>query len=444
MEEAPENTTVFPDDSRPLWKRGYLLKLNFITLSMVLFSSANGYDGSIMGGLLALPYWNQFMHHPSGAYLGWIPAIYWIGNFIGFPIAAWVANRYGRKIGIYLGFSFLLLGVVMQTAAQNEATFTYSRLFIGFASAWLGNAAPLLINEIAHPKKRSIANARFMVGWYFGGTLCSWVVFACRDIASDWCWRIPVLIQITLPVMALPGFVMAPESPRWLISVGRVEQATEILSTQHAGGNKNDPLVHEIQAAINEKKEACTNASYADMFKTPGNRHRLFISVTLGVFSQWAGNGIVSYYLPLILNSIGITSTTYQTLISSCLNVWNLLWDIAAATSVDKLGRRFLFLTSASIMLVSFIVITGLSTTFAQTESAVFGLVVIPFLFIIFTGYDIAMTPFLTAYPCEIWSFTQRSRGLTVTWCSSVVALFLNTFANAIALEAIQWRYYFV
>lgn len=152
----------------------------------------------------------------------------------------------------------------------------------------------------------------------------------------------------------------------------------------------------------------------------------------------------MSYYLPLILNSIGVTSTTNQTLISACLNVWNLLWAIAAATSVDKLGRRFLFLTSSSIMLVSFIVITGLSATFAQTGTAVVGLVVIPFLFIFFAGYDIAMTPFLTAYPCEIWPFTQRSRGLTVTWCSSVVALFLNTFANPIALEAIQWRYYIV
>ncbi|CCF47558.1 hypothetical protein CH063_15905, partial [Colletotrichum higginsianum] len=77
MEKAPGNTIVSPAHDRPLWRRGYLLKLNFITLSMVLFSSANGYDGSIMGGLLALPFWNQFMHHPSGAYLGWISAIYW-------------------------------------------------------------------------------------------------------------------------------------------------------------------------------------------------------------------------------------------------------------------------------------------------------------------------------------------------------------------------------
>lgn len=118
-----------------------------------------------MGGLLALNTWNTFMDFPTGAYLGWIGAIYWLGNGVAFPVAAWVSNRWGRKPGIYLGYLFLILGVGMQTAAQNEKTFTISRLFIGIAASWLGNAAPLLINEIAHPKQRSIANALFMVGW---------------------------------------------------------------------------------------------------------------------------------------------------------------------------------------------------------------------------------------------------------------------------------------
>lgn len=50
----------------------------------------------------------------------------------------------------------------------------------------------------------------------------------------------------------------------------------------------------------------------------------------------------------------------------------------------------------------------------------------------------------MTAYPCEIWQYSLRSRGLTVAWCSSVVGIFFNTFVNAIALEAIHWKYYIV
>lgn len=53
-------------------------------------------------------------------------------------------------------------------------------------------------------------------------------------------------------------------------------------------------------------------------------------------------------------------------------------------------------------------------------------------------------TPLLTSYSCEIWQFSLRSRGLAVTWVSAFCALFFNVFINAIALEAIAWRYYIV
>jgi MFS family permease len=149
--------------------------------------------------------------------------------------------------------------------------------------------------------------------------------------------------------------------------------------------------MREIETTITAEKEATASASYLDMVKTPGNRHRLFISVSLGIFGQWAGNGVVSYYLPLVLDSVGVKSVTDQTLISACLNVWNLIWAVAAAFSVDRLGRRMLFLASAVIMLISFIIVTGLSATFAQTASSSVGLAVIPFLFTFFMGYDIAL-----------------------------------------------------
>ncbi|EEY15272.1 sugar transporter [Verticillium alfalfae VaMs.102] len=366
-----------PKNDKPWWKQRHLIRLNWHIISLVMFSSANGYDGSVMSGILALDTWN----------------------------------------------------IGLQAGAPNEKTFTLSRLVIGLASGWLGNSSPLLVNEIAHPKQRSIANALYMCG-------------------CDWSWRIPVLLQALIPLLALPGFLMSPESPRWLISVGRVDEAADLLAKHHAGGNRDDPLVvyqlSEIETTITAEKEASSSASYADMVKTPGNRHRLFISVTLGFFAQWAGNGVVSYYLPLVLDSVGVKTVTEQTLISACLNVWNLGWAVAAAMNVDRLGRRFLFMSSGVTMLTSFIIVTGLSGAFASSASSSVGMAVIPFLFLFFAGYDIALTPFLTAYPCEIWQFSLRSRGLTVAWCTTVASIFLNTFVNAIALDAIGWKYYFV
>ena len=53
-------------------------------------------------------------------------------------------------------------------------------------------------------------------------------------------------------------------------------------------------------------------------------------------------------------------------------------------------------------------------------------------------------TPLLIAYPCEIWPYHLRGRGLSVTWVVLVAAIFFNTFVNPIALDAIGWKYYFV
>lgn len=97
-----------------------------------------------------------------------------------------------------------------------------------------------------------------------------------------------------------------------------------------------------------------------DLFKTPGNRHRAAISTTLGAFAQWNGVGVVSYYLALVLQTVGIASATDQTLISGCLQIWNLIFAVGAAAFVDRLGRRPLFLISSIGMLVSFILISGL------------------------------------------------------------------------------------
>ncbi|CAK7232128.1 hypothetical protein SEUCBS140593_008157 [Sporothrix eucalyptigena] len=441
--------SVLPTDGTAWYKRGHLLKLNFIIVSLVLFSSANGFDGSVQNSLQVLDQWEDFMKHPAGAWLGWINAIYWVGCFIGYPLGAWFSNRFGRKAGIYAGYLPLAIGVAVQVSAQNDIAFMMARLFLGLASALFGNGAPLLINEIAYPAHRAIANAAFMSGWYVGGSIAAWATFGTRDYASSWAWRVPCILQLLLPACALPGLLMSPESPRWLVSNDRFEEARAILEEHHNGNSsENSALVEfeylEITTAIAAEKEAQNSSSYMDMLRTPGNRRRLFISISLGIFSQWAGNGVISYYLTLILDTVGVTSVTDQTLISAFLQVWNLICAVAAAFVVDRLGRRTLFLASGIIMLVSYVIVMGLSASFSEIGHAATGTAVIPFLFVFFFGYDIALTPFLTAYPCEIWPFALRARGLTVTWAAGILAIFFNTFVNPIALEDIAWKYYIV
>ena len=344
-----------------------------------------------MNGLQALDRWNDFMDTPTGAWLGFMGAIYWVGNGICYAMSAWVANNYGRKPGIYIGYVFLVLGVAV-TAGKHDYNFVLMRFFVGCASAWFSGPVIALINEIAYPPHRGVSNALYNCGWHLGGTIGAFVTFGTRNYQSDWSWRIPTYLQILLPVVALPGLIFAPESPRWLVSKDRNEEARRMLEIAHDGVN-NPALINyemiEITATLQAERQAASSASYAEMVKTKGNRHRLFISITIGLFSQWVGQGVISYYLPLVLNSVGVTSTTDQTLISACLQIWNLIWSVAAAALVDTLGRRFLFLSSAGIMLVGYVITTALSGSFETTRNSGTGLAVIPFLFIFFAGYDI-------------------------------------------------------
>ena len=82
---------------------------------------------------------------------------------------------------------------------------------------------------------------------------------------------------------------------------------------------------------------------------------------------------------------------TDQTLINGFLQLWNLIMAALAAFNVDRFGRRTLFLVSSVGMLISYICITGLSGSFAETGSASVGVAVIPFLFLFFGFYDIAL-----------------------------------------------------
>lgn len=154
---------------------------------------------------------------------------------------------------------------------------------------------------------------------------------------------------------------------------------------------------------------------------------------------------VVSYYLTLVLDSIGVTDSDTQTLINGLLQVFNFLAAGGAALLVDRLGRRTLFLWSAVGMLVSFIIWTVCSAIVNESSGGsnpAVGRTVIAFVFIFYFHYDIAYTPLLLGYPTEIFPYSVRSKGVTVDLLSVYSSLIILAFVNPIALNRIGWRYY--
>lgn len=106
-------------------------------------------------------------------------------------------------------------------------------------------------------------------------------------------WRIPSGLMALLPLMTVPALFLMDESPRWLVSMDRADEARMNLAKAHCGGDINAPLVTfemvEIEETLKAEKLANESTSWADLWSTPGNRHRLWISVSLGIFAQWSG-----------------------------------------------------------------------------------------------------------------------------------------------------------
>lgn len=106
---------------------------------------------------------------------------------------------------------------------------------------------------------------------------------------SSWTWRLPTLIQGVGPFCLAIGIWFVPQSPRWLVQQGRVDEAHSILAKYHANGDLTDELVQlemsEIKTAVELEKLSKT-ASFKTFFNTPGGRRRLGVIVLVGSCTQ--------------------------------------------------------------------------------------------------------------------------------------------------------------
>lgn len=426
----------------------------------------------MMNGLQSLTTWQNSFNNPGASELGLyvifaciqtstlpdtnrhhrLNAIQNVGQLVTMPICAYSCDRFGRRPVLFLGAFVIVIGVALQTAAQNVGMFIAARGIIGMGLVLNITAAPLLLLELAFPKQQGPQVAIYNSLWNLGALVAAWVTYGTFRINNTWAWRIPSVLQAAASVAQLGLCFVIEESPRWLISKERDEEARMLLCKYHVNGNESDPLLslemEEIRTALQLENEAKQSTSYLTFFQTKANIRRFFIILSVGFFSQWSGNGLISYYLALILSSIGYTAESTQTLINALLTLWTMLWSLLFAGIMNRFGRRTLFLISTAGSLIVYLIWTVLEAIYEQKtaldgtggDGYAKGVLAMIFLFNFF--FSIGWTPLQVTYCIEILPFNLRARGLVLYNFFVAVAGIFNQYVNPIGVTNSTWKYY--
>jgi len=400
-----------------------------------------------MNGLQALTYWQNYFGHPNGSKQGLLNAIQSVGSVCSLPIAPNLCDWIGRQRSILIGSLVVALGAGLQSGARDVGMFIAGRFFIGLGSGINGLASPLLITELSHPNQRGKITAVYNTFYYFGSTIAAWTTYGTLQIQSNWSWRLPSLLQVVPSFIQLCLLWLLPESPRWLISKDRPDEAIKIMAKYHANGDLNDEIIQfefaEIQTAIKLERDKSLGR-YKDLISTKGNRYRLFICVCCGLFSQLAGTGLTGYYLTKILTEIGITDAQFQNRLNGIIGITNWIEASVFALLVDRLGRRPLFLTSNAAMCCTFAVWIALTAVQNKTGSAGAGKGVIVMIFFHNFFYNLCWVSLNVAYPVEILTYRIRANGIMVQSLATNLALFFGQYVNPIGIEHAGWKFYFL
>jgi MFS family permease len=233
-----------------------------------------------------------------------------------------------------------------------------ARGIIGFGLPYAIVAGSSLIGELAYPKERPVMTSMFNAAYFVGAIVAACVTFGTTHIPSEWSWRIPSLLQMAPSLLQVMFIFFLPESPRFLISKDRHEQALEVIAKYHAEGDTNSELVKaemaEIKTTIAMELEN-SKQSWADMFKSRAMRKKTVIGMLIGLMTQLSGNVVISYYTGSVLNAVGFTDALFQAQYNIGNQVWNFIVGVSCALVVMKFKRRTMYLTAILYILAIYV-----------------------------------------------------------------------------------------
>ncbi|PMD41599.1 general substrate transporter [Hyaloscypha variabilis F] len=453
---AADHQDAPPEFEHVEWTKDPGLRKLYIlsAFGLLVASATTGYDGSLLNLLQQYDYWETYFNHvgtdkTKANLLGLLTNMFTIGSIISMFIVPTITDRWGRKPCIIGGCLFMIVGGFVNTFSTSYGMFCAGRFILGFGNSLAQLASPMLLTEIVHPLHRARITTVYNCLWNLGNLICTLIGYGLQYVNNNWSWRALILFQIIFAVCQLCFIWFIPESPRWLISKDRNEEALKTLAKWHANGNENNLTVQfeyrEIRETLRIEKEVNQTTSYLDFFRTKGNRWRLAIIISIGIISQYSGNAVISNYANLIYTNAGITHQNQKLGLSIGNALLSLIVSISAAFMVDRAGRRPLFLISVTGMVISFILWTIMAAMYeTHNDQQSFGIAQIVFVWIFGIFYSIGFSGLLVAYTLEVLPYHLRAKGVMIMNITVQAILALSAQTNPVAIEHLPagWNFW--
>ncbi|MFG3119098.1 sugar porter family MFS transporter [Streptomyces sp. NPDC048197] len=326
----------------------------FITAAAAMGGFLFGYDSSVINGAVEAI---RSRYDVGSAILAQVIAVALIGCAIGAATAGRIADRIGRirvmQIASVL-FTVSAVGSALPFALWDLALW---RIIGGFAIGMASVIGPAYIAEVSPPAYRgrlgSFQQAAIVIGIAVS-QLVNWGILNLADgkqrgtIAGleAWQWMLGVMV-IPAVLYGLLSFAI-PESPRYLISIGKTTRAKEVLAEVEGHTVNLDTRLVEIQDAMRREHKS----SFKDLLGKVGFLPIVWVGIGLSVFQQLVGINVAFYYSSTLWQSVGINpeSSFFYSFTTSIINI---IGTVIAMIFVDRIGRRPLALIGSVGMAVS-------------------------------------------------------------------------------------------
>lgn len=205
-----------------------------------------------------------------------------------------------------------------------------------------------------------------------GSFIAYWVNYACtKNIPKlgEWDWRMVVIFQLLMPIVILAQVFFIPETPRWYIQHGnRVEDARAALHRVRDTEQEVEDELLSIREAIEFEAEAISSG-YSALWKDKSVRKRMYICLILNAGQQVTGQGTLNSYSTIVYKKV-FKDASQIALINALNATFGILFTLNATWTVDRFGRKFLFIVGAIGMAICMIVVASVETQTPTIDGA--------------------------------------------------------------------------